>query len=95
MYKCVYVYVYAYICVSLLFHTYFKYSFNVYLRWLARVHAPTKQPRQPFLSQSAVRQSANGGRLISQFQWRNACQPARVIPHVDCAMLAQLFLCLL
>ena len=31
-----------------------------------RLHAPTKQPRQPFLSQSAVRQSANGVRLISQ-----------------------------
>ena len=56
-----------------------------------RPHAPTKQPRQPFLSQSAVRQSANGGRLISQFQCRNACQPARVIPHVDCAMLSQFY----
>ena len=29
-------------------------------------HAPRKQPRQSFLSQSAVRQSANGVRLISQ-----------------------------
>ena len=29
-------------------------------------HAPRKQPRQPFLSQSAVRQSANGVWLVSQ-----------------------------
>ena len=46
-----------------------------------RKHAPTNQPRQPFLSQSAVRQSANGARLISQFQWRKADHPARVIPR--------------
>ena len=31
-------------------------------------HAPTNQPRQPFLSQSAVRQSANGVRLVSQLE---------------------------
>ena len=46
-------------------------------------HAPTNQPPKPFLSQSAMRQSANGVRLISQFQRCKAGQPARVIPHVD------------
>ena len=55
-------------------------------------NAPTNQPRQPFLSQLAVRQSANGVRLINQFQWRKAGQPARVIPHVDCLVITTLCL---
>ena len=71
--------------------SYGSYLLKRGLDYQSRLHAPTKQLRQPFLSQSAVRQSANGGRLISQFQWRNACQPARVIPHVDCAMLSQFY----
>ena len=40
-----------------------------------------------------VSQSANGVRLISQFQWRMAGQPARFIPHVDCHVIT--ILCLL
>ena len=56
-------------------------------------HAPTKQPRQPFLSQSAMRGShvlaCNGVRLTSQLKWRKASQPARFIPYIDCAMLSQ------
>ena len=58
-------------------------------------HAPTKQPRQPFLSQSAMRGShvlaCNGVRLTSQLKWRKVGQPARVIPCIDCAMLSQYF----
>ena len=58
-------------------------------------HAPTKQPRQPFLSQSAMRAShvlaCNGVRLTSQLKWRKVGQPARVIPCIDCAMLSQYF----
>ena len=60
--------------------------------WL---HAPTKQPRQPFLSQSAMRGShvlaCNGVRLTSQLKWRKASLPARFIPYIDCAMLSQFF----
>ena len=60
-----------------------------------RVHTPTKQPRQPFLSQSAMRGShvlsCNGLRLTSQLKWRNAGQPARVIRYIDCTMLSQFF----
>ena len=59
------------------------------------VHAPTKQPRQPFLSQSAMRGShvlaCNGVRLTSQLKWRKVGQPARFIPYIDCAMLSQFF----
>ena len=58
-------------------------------------HAPTKQPRQPFLSQSAMRGShvlaCNGVRLTSQLKWRKASQPARFIPYNECAMLSQFF----
>ena len=58
-------------------------------------HAPSKQPRQPFLSQSAMRGShvlaCNGVRLTSQLKWRKVGQPARVIPCIDCAMLSQYF----
>ena len=54
-----------------------------------------KQPRQPFLSQSAMHGShvlaCNGLRLTSQLKWRNAGQPARVIPYIDCTMLSQFF----
>ena len=52
-----------------------------------------KVTAEAILSQSAVRQSANGVRLISQFQWRQGGQPARVIPHVDCHAIT--ILCLL
>ena len=62
---------------------------------VARQHAPTKQPRQPFLSQSAMRGShvlaCNGVRLTSQLKWRKASQSARFIPYIDCAMLSQFF----
>ena len=65
------------------------------LRRPTRVHAPTKQPRQPFLSQSAMRGShelaCNGVRLTSQLKWRKASQPARFIPYNECAMLSQFF----
>ena len=58
-------------------------------------HALTKQPRQPFLSQSAMRGShvlaCNGVRLTSQLKWRKASQPARFIPYIECAMLSQFF----
>ena len=58
-------------------------------------HAPTKQPRQPFLSQSAMRGShvlaCNGVRLTSQLKWRKASQPARFIPYIEWAMLSQFF----
>ena len=58
-------------------------------------HAPTKQPRQLFLSQSAMRGShvlaCNGLRLTSQLKWRKASQPARFIPYIECAMLSQFF----
>ena len=54
-----------------------------------RSHAPTKQPRQPFLSQSAMRGShvlaCNGVRLTSQLKCPKATQPARFIPYIDCA----------
>ena len=57
-----------------------------------RMHAPTNQPRQPFLSQSVMRGShmlvCNGVRLTSQLNWRKAGQPAGVIPFIDCAMLS-------
>ena len=59
------------------------------------MHAPTKQPRQPFLSQSAMRGShvlaCNGVRLTSQLKWRKASQPARFTSYIDCAMLSQFF----
>ena len=61
-----------------------------------RPHAPGKQPRQPFLSQSAMRGShvlaCNGVRLTSQLKWRKAGQPARVMPYIDCAMLSHFLL---
>ena len=66
-----------------------------YVFCLSREHAPTKQPRQPFLSQSAMRGShvlaCNGVRLTSQLKWRKVGQPARVIPCINCAMLSQYF----
>ena len=48
----------------------------------AGTHAPTKQPRQPFLSHVLA---CNGVRLTSQLKWRKASQPARFIPYIDCA----------
>ena len=32
--------------------------------------------------------ACNGVRLASQLKWREAGQPVRVIPYVDCAMLS-------
>ena len=61
-------------------------------------HAPTNQPRLPFLSSHVVAARAgshvlayNGVRLTSQPKWRKAGLPARVIPYIDCAMLSQFF----
>ena len=49
---------------------------QAFARSAPRQHAPTKQPRQPFLSQSAMRGShvlaCNGVRLTSQLKWRKA-----------------------
>ena len=63
--------------------------------WDAGLHVPRKQPRQPFLSQSAMLGSyvlaCNGVRLTSQLKCHKAGQLARVIPYIDCAMLSQFF----
>ena len=61
-----------------------------------RLHAvPVQLSPAAFLSQSAMRGShvlaCNGLRLTSQLKWRNAGQPARVIPYIDCTMLSQFF----
>ena len=59
-------------------------------------HAPRKRPRQPFISQSAVRQSANGVRLISQLSQlelyqRHVCRRQRLYLMLI-AMLSQFYL---
>ena len=86
---------YAYWSMKLLYLNSARNRSSVALLLLCRLHAPTKQPRQPFLSQSAMRGShvlaCNGVRLTSQLKWRKVGQPPRVIPCIDCAMLSQYF----